>query len=105
MSLISFIKEAGEKLFNLGKPDAVAAAAPADLAALNQRAAQAILGDIKTQHLDAENLAVAYDGASMTVTVSGAAVDQATREKIVLCCGNVGSVEKVNDQMTVNTAS
>lgn len=105
MSLISFIKEAGEKLFNLGKPDAVAAAAPADLAALNQKAADAILAYIKTQHLDAQNLAVAYDGASMTATVSGTAADQATREKIVLCCGNVGSVEKVNDQMTVNTAS
>lgn len=105
MSLISFIKEAGEKLFNLGKPDAVAAAAPADLAALNQKAADAILAYIKTQHLDAQNLAVAYDGASMTATVSGTAADQATREKIVLCCGNVGSVEKVDDQMTVNTAS
>ena len=107
MSLISFIKEAGEKLFNLGKAyaDAVAAATPADLAALNQKAADAILAYIKTQRLDAQNLAIAYDGASMTVTVSGAAADQATREKIVLCCGNVSSVEKVNDQMTVNTVS
>jgi len=105
MSLISFIKEAGEKLFNLGKPDAVAAAAPADLAVLNQKAADAILAYIKTQHLEAQNLAVAYDGGSMTATVSGAAADQATREKIVLCCGNVASVEKVNDQMTVNAVS
>ena len=107
MSLISFIKEAGEKLFNLGKADAdaVAAATPADLAALNQKAADAILAYIKTQRLDAQNLAIAYDGASMTVTVSGAAADQATREKIVLCCGNVSSVEKVNAQMTVNTVS
>lgn len=105
MSLISFIKEAGEKLFNLGKPDAVAAAAPADLAALNQKAADAILAYINTQHLEAQNLAVAYDGASMTATVSGVAADQATREKIILCCGNVGSVEKVDDRMTVNAAS
>lgn len=105
MSLISFIKEAGEKLFNLDKSDAVAAAAPADLAALNQKAADAILTYVKSQHLDAQNLAIAYDGASRTVTVSGTPADQATREKIVLCCGNVGSVEKVNDQMTVNNAS
>ena len=27
--------------------------------------------------------------------------DQATREKILLCCGNVHAVEHVNDQMTV----
>ncbi|MBA3057758.1 MAG: peptidoglycan-binding protein LysM [Gammaproteobacteria bacterium] len=105
MSLISFIKEAGEKLFNLGKPDAVATAAPADVAALNQKAADAILTYVKTQNLDVQNLAVAFDGASMTATVSGAAADQATREKVVLCCGNVDSVEKVNDQLTVTAAS
>ena len=105
MSLISFIKEAGEKLFNLGKPDAVATAAPADVAALNQKAADAILTYVKTQNLDVQNLAVAFDGASMTATVSGAAADQATREKVVLCCGNVDSVEKVNDQLTVTVAS
>lgn len=105
MSLISFIKEAGEKLFNLGKPDAITAATPAELAALNQKAADAIRAYIQTQNLDVKDLAVAYDGTSMAVTVSGTAADQATREKIVLCCGNVSSVEKVNDQLTVSAAS
>ena len=105
MSLISFIKEAGEKLFNLGKPDAIAKGAPADVAALNQKAADAILAYVKTHNFDVQNLAVAFDGASMTATVSGTAADQATREKIVLCCGNVDSVEKVNDQLNVNAAS
>ncbi|NDP40717.1 MAG: peptidoglycan-binding protein LysM [Rhodoferax sp.] len=105
MSLISFIKEAGEKLFNLGKPDAIATGAPADVAARNQKAADAILAYVKSQNFNVQNLAVAFDGASMTATVSGAAADQATREKIVLCCGNVGSVEKVNDQLSVNAAS
>ena len=105
MSLISFIKEAGEKLFNLGKSDAVATQAPADVAALNQKAADAILAYVKTQNFDVNNLAVAFDAASLTATVSGTAADQATREKIVLCCGNVGSVEKVDDQLTVNAAS
>lgn len=112
MSLISFIKEAGEKLFNLDKPDAVATPAPADAAALNQKASalsqkagDAILAYVKTQNFDVSNLAVTFDAASSTATVSGTAADQATREKIVLCCGNVGSVEKVNDQLTVNTKS
>lgn len=101
MSLINFIKDAGEKLFNRSKTETVASAAPQDLAALNQKAADAILAYIKTQNLDVQNLAVAYDGASMTVTVSGTAADQATREKVVLCCGNVGSVEHVNDRLSV----
>ena len=30
------------------------------------------------------------------------AADQATKEKILLCCGNVSGVEKVNDMLTVS---
>jgi nucleoid-associated protein YgaU len=37
------------------------------------------------------------------VTVSGVAADQATKEKVVLCCGNVEKVAAVNDMMTVAT--
>ena len=32
----------------------------------------------------------------------GVAPDQATREKIVLCCGNVAGVSHVNDMMSVD---
>ena len=118
MSLISFIKDAGEKLFNRGggasappapTPQAPAAAAPtpgaADIAQLNATAGQAIQTYITSQNLSAENLQVAFDGATGTVTVSGTAPDQATREKIVLCCGNVSGVEKVDDRMTVTVAA
>jgi nucleoid-associated protein YgaU len=104
MSLISFIQEAGEKLFNHPKSaPAPAAAAPAapDINALNATAAQAIERYIGSQGLKADGLDVKYDGASQTVTVSGVAPDQATKEKIVLCCGNVSSVAKVNDLLTV----
>ena len=51
--------------------------------------------------MDVDNLSVSFDGASGTVTVAGTAADQATREKIVLCCGNVSSVANVDDQLTV----
>jgi len=37
------------------------------------------------------------------VTVSGLAADQATKEKEVLCYGNVERVAHVNDMMTVAT--
>ena len=102
MSLISFIQEAGEKMFN--RPKAAPAAGPAatpDIAALNATAAQAIEKYIASQGLKADGLDVKYDGASQTVTVSGVAPDQATKEKIVLCCGNVAAVAKVNDMLTV----
>ena len=102
MSLISFLRDAGEKLFNAPKAAPAPAAAPApDIAALNETAAQAIERYIGSQGLKADGLDVKYDGATQTVTVSGIAPDQATKEKIVLCCGNVSSVAKVNDLLTV----
>jgi nucleoid-associated protein YgaU len=105
MGLFDFVKGAGEKLFKPHAPAATVASAPApspaDVAALNQRASEAIMAYIKQQNLPTENLRVAFDGATSTVTVSGEVPDNASREKIVLCCGNVGSVEHVNDQMTV----
>jgi nucleoid-associated protein YgaU len=105
MSLISFIQDAGEKLFNHPKaapaaPSAAPAATP-DINALNATAGQAIEKYIASQGLKADGLDVKYDGASQTVTVSGVAPDQATKEKIVLCCGNVAAVAKVNDMLTV----
>ena len=102
MSLISFIQEAGEKLFSKPKAVTAAGAEPTpDIAALNATAGRAIEKYIAAQNLTADGLDVAYDGASQTVTVSGVAADQATKEKIVLCCGNVSSVAKVNDLLTV----
>ena len=54
-----------------------------------------------SQNLTAQNLSITYDGASKTVTLKGVASDQAAKEKIALCCGNVHSVAKVDDQLTV----
>ena len=118
MSIISFFKEAGEKLLGhrgaetRAAAPAPAAAAPSDPAALqarsaqaNQDAAKAIEKYIASQQLSAQGLRVEYDGSSATVTVSGQAPDQATKEKIVLCCGNVEGVASVNDQLTVAQAA
>lgn len=108
MSLISFLKDAGQKLFNITPPAAAASAsaAPApDVAEMNEKAAAAIEKYIASQDLRAQGLDVRFDGATQTVSVSGVAADQATKEKIVLCCGNVAGVAKVNDQLTVASAS
>jgi nucleoid-associated protein YgaU len=110
MGIVSFFKEAGEKLF--GHKDAEAAAqqaqaAPDDAARqaaaaeANQKAAGAILTYIGTQNLSASGLSLDFDGGTSTVTVRGEADDQATKEKILLCCGNVTGVAQVSDQMTV----
>jgi nucleoid-associated protein YgaU len=108
MGIISFFKEAGEKLFGHKETEAAAqqakadpAAAQAKLDALNQGAATAITNYIAAQNLKAEPLSVSFDGATGTATVEGVAPDQATKEKIVLCCGNVTGVAQVADLLTV----
>ncbi|MBX3603767.1 MAG: peptidoglycan-binding protein LysM [Piscinibacter sp.] len=110
MGIMSFIKEAGEKLF--GHKEAAAAAeqaqaAPDNSAALaasaaaDEKAGKAIAAYIGTQKLNADGLDVRFDGKTSMVTVAGQAADQATKEKILLCCGNVAGVAGVNDLMTV----
>ena len=96
MGLFSFIKEAGEKLF--GGKDAQASAAPEDL---NAKAAGAIATYIGAQNLGVSDVAVKFDGATGAVTVSGVAPTQAAKEKVTLCCGNVASVQSVDNQMSV----
>jgi nucleoid-associated protein YgaU len=108
MGLMSFIKEAGEKLFGKGEAKAAqeaaaAAPSPENIERLNKTAGDAIVAYIGTQGLKVDGLAVGFDGATSTVTVSGQAPDQATKEKVLLCCGNVEHVVAVNDMLTVVT--
>ena len=111
MGMIDFVKEAGEKLFGRGKAQAAVKEAEvepsnaAKVQAANAAAADAILEYVKSQHLSATGLTVTYDGASSTATVYGVAPDQATREKIVLCCGNVAGVAAVKDMMSVDQSA
>jgi nucleoid-associated protein YgaU len=101
MGRLSFIKEAGEKLFY---HDAAAAATLSEdqFKTANGRTADVIKTYVEAHGLKATGLTVTYDGMTGTVTVCGIAPDQQTKEKIVLCCGNVKNVESVNDQMTAN---
>jgi nucleoid-associated protein YgaU len=104
MGLFTFIKNAGEKLF--GKREAQAAPAPAataDPGAANRAAADAILAYIKTQNLETKGITVTFDGANGAVKVAGSVPDQATKEKIVLCCGNVDGVEHVEEEIQVES--
>ncbi len=103
MSLLTFIRSAGEKLFGKGEAQAAPAAAPAkaDPAVANKAAADAILGYIKTQNLATVGITITFDGASGSVKVAGSVPDQATKEKIILCCGNVAGVEHVEENILV----
>ena len=107
MGLLSFIKEAGEKLFGRGEAKAAqetaaAAPSPENIAALSKAAGDAIANYIQAQGLKVDALDVGFEAATGTVTVAGVVEDQATREKVVLCCGNVERVAAVNDLLTVS---
>ncbi len=110
MGILGFFKEAGEKLFGHKETEAAtqkATSAPDDAAlqaaaaAANDKAARAIEAYIADQGLSADGLRLEFDGATCTVTAMGTASDQSTKEKILLCCGNVTGVAQVNDMMTV----
>jgi nucleoid-associated protein YgaU len=107
MGLMSFIKEAGEKLFGRGEAKAAqeaaaAAPTPENVAALSNAAGRAIADYIATQGLPSGGLDIQFDANSSTVTVAGTVPDQATKEKILLCCGNVSGVAAVNDMLVVD---
>jgi nucleoid-associated protein YgaU len=101
MGLISFIKDAGKKLFD--RQPSTSAAAPATQRP-DQEVASAITNYIKEHNIAAKSFTVTYEHASGTVILSGEAPDQATREKLVLLAGNVQGVEKVDDRLTVERA-
>ncbi|MFE8645640.1 peptidoglycan-binding protein LysM [Sphingomonas sp. NCPPB 2930] len=107
MGLISFIKDAGEKLFghaNAATPAATTTAAPAT-DDLNAKAGAAIKTYIETQKLGITGLTVTYDGAATKVTLAGQAPTQEASEKAALAAGNVSSVTQVDNQLTVAAAA
>jgi nucleoid-associated protein YgaU len=107
MGLISFFKEAGEKLFGKTVQEAYAAPAPdpAAIDAANREAATAIEGYINTLGLTVTGLTVTYDGAASVAKVFGVAKDQATKEKVILAAGNVRGVGGVQDMMSVDQSA
>ncbi|PNQ74914.1 peptidoglycan-binding protein LysM [Hanstruepera neustonica] len=104
MGLFSFIKDAGAKIFGIGKTTAEEAAeAAADAAAAKLRreeaAASRLEETVSDLQLQVENLDIKIVDDMATVT--GMAYDQATKEKVVLVVGNSNGIATVDDQMTV----
>ena len=104
MGLFSFIKDAGAKIFGIGKTSAEEAAeAAADAAEAKRKREEAAAGrleeTISDLQLQVENLDIHISGD--LATVKGMAYDQATKEKVVLVVGNSNGIATVDDQMTV----
>lgn len=104
MGIFSFIKEAGNKVFGIGKSKAEEATENTEeTRALekkeNEKAARKLEEKIREHKLDIDHLKVNIE--EDMATVSGKAKDQATREKVVLVVGNTEGIRQVDDQMDV----
>jgi nucleoid-associated protein YgaU len=112
MGVWNFVKEAGERIVDNAKAAARFGSADKDSSTANppsktdgKGAGDAIADYIRAQNLDVSELKVSFEAPTATVRVSGTAKDQATKEKVILCCGNIAGVEKVVDDLAVKEAA
>ncbi|CAM1358747.1 peptidoglycan-binding protein LysM [Tenacibaculum xiamenense] len=89
MGIFSFIKNAGAKVFGIGKTTEEEAAEKAGK----------LVEAVNALDLSVADLAVTVDDDK--ATVSGEAADLATKEKVVLVVGNTEGIASVEDNMTV----
>lgn len=106
MGMLSFIKDAGQKLFGIGEAKAAAEEVnsqpnPENVQRMSDAASTAIKNYINTMNLGITDLNITFNASIAEVTVSGTVKDQATKEKVLLCCGNVEGVAHVIDHLTV----
>ncbi|MCG8183902.1 peptidoglycan-binding protein LysM [Tenacibaculum piscium] len=89
MGIFSFIKNAGAKVFGVGKTTEEEAV---------EKSAK-LVDAVNTLELPVENLAIVIDEDK--ATISGEAADLATKEKVILVVGNTNGIGSVEDNMTV----
>lgn len=82
MGLFSFAKSLGKKIFDGGNPE--------------EKALKKELDDLG---LNTKGVDISIDGDK--VVIGGEAVDQATKEKIILAAGNLEGVSSVEDKASV----
>ncbi|NWB25835.1 peptidoglycan-binding protein LysM [Pseudomonas gingeri] len=87
MSILSFVKEAGEKLLDLLTPG-------------NANASEQLKDHIAKVGLGNPNVQATVDGDKVTVT--GQVASQGEKEKVLLALGNIAGIGSVDDQITVS---
>lgn len=105
MGIVSFIKDAGDKLF--GTDEIEAPKGPtveeklASKEAAELRASAALKTLVEKKGFEIDDLDVAY--ADKVARISGTTEKQETAEKAVLTVGNINGVSEVNNQIEVVT--
>ena len=92
MGLFSFIKNAGAKVFGIGKTTVEEAAEEA------AEKASKLSNAVEALDLNVTDLQIRVDDDA--ASIYGEAENQATREKVVLVVGNTEGIASVDDQMT-----
>lgn len=105
MGLFKFIKSAGEKIFGADKNSRentvkVSGESEHSEEIENDRDAKKLEGTIKDLNLKVENLKITLKNE--LARISGKALDQTTREKVILVVGNVEGISQVEDNMEVD---
>lgn len=89
MGIFSFIKNAGAKVFGIGKTTEEETA---------EKSAK-LVDAVNNLELTVDNLSINIEDDK--ATVSGEASDLATKEKVILVVGNTNGIASVEDNMTV----
>jgi len=103
MGIVSFFKEAGEKVFGWDTEEEVKGPTPeeiaAEKAAKREKAETALAGLVTAHELPIDNLSVSFDAGD--VAISGSTEKSASAEKAGLVVGNVKGVASVDNQIEV----
>lgn len=105
MGLFKFIKSAGTKIFGPdknAKENTVKVSGERENSEEieNERAARKLEETIRDLNLKVENLKISIKNEM--ASISGKAIDQSTREKVILVVGNVEGIAQVDDNMEVD---
>lgn len=103
MGIVSFIKDAGDKLFGTDEIEApkgpTAEEKLATKNAAEAKASAALKNLVEKKGFEIDNLDVVY--ADKVAAIYGTTEGQATAEKAVLTIGNINGVSEVNNQLEV----
>lgn len=112
MGLFDFIKNAGAKIFGNKEAEEAKKKLEAENKEAHDRAVTERIAEdyVRSMGLEVQDLDITVEDmlapgateAVETARIAGIAVDQATREKVVLAVGNVNGVSRVSDEMVVN---
>jgi len=98
MGLFSFVKDAGKKIFGDDKPKETPRGTERPLEEVR---AQSLAIQVTKTGIPVEDLSIECEGS--TARIAGRVKTQAEKEKLVLACGNVLGIDRVEESLEVGS--